>query len=110
MLVLTVVLLVGAGGSAAPGTIELASNSVEQEKLDYIQANYGEDTEDVAAVQVYVRQLPTSNLVGLSVGLRSFALPRESPTSLTFESGTFSGAFSTGVGGTRSVSPDSGAG
>ena len=52
-------------------------------------------------------QLPTTEVVGLSVGLPGFALPHESPTPVPFKERAFSGAFSTGVGETRSAPPDS---
>lgn len=55
MLALTVVMLVGAASPAEPADSELGADSLEQEKLDYINANYGVETEEVTAVQVYVR-------------------------------------------------------
>ncbi|MCU4718911.1 efflux RND transporter permease subunit [Halapricum hydrolyticum] len=55
MLVLTVVMLVGAASPAEPASSELGEDSLEQEKLDYINANYGVGEEEVTPVQVYVR-------------------------------------------------------
>jgi len=55
MLVATVVVGAGAADIPGPGNEELGADSEEQAALDYIQANYGTDTENVAAVPVYVR-------------------------------------------------------
>ena len=56
-------------------------------------------------------QLPTSKLVGLSVGLPNFALPVRKPHAPDFLiRGFFQVASVLGVGGIRSISPDSGAG
>lgn len=62
MLVLTVVMVVGTGGIAEPEGIELGEDSLEQKKLDYINANYGVGTEEVTPVQVYVRN-PDGNVL-----------------------------------------------
>jgi len=55
--VLVATVLVGAGATSIPGPTEdeFASDSIEQEKLDYIEANYGEETENVTSVAVYVQ-------------------------------------------------------
>ncbi len=55
MLVLTVGMALGAGGLAEPASSELGQDSLEQEKLEYIEANYGVGQEEVSPVQVYVR-------------------------------------------------------
>jgi predicted RND superfamily exporter protein len=55
MLILTVVMVAGAGGIAEPANSELGDDSLEQEKLDYINDNYGVGEEEVTPVQVYVR-------------------------------------------------------
>jgi predicted RND superfamily exporter protein len=62
MLVLTVVMIIGAGGPADPAEFDLGEESVEQEKLDYIETNYGVGEEEVTAVQVYVRN-PDGNVL-----------------------------------------------
>ena len=57
------------------------------------------------------RQLPTSKLVGLSVGLPNFALPtRKLHAPDVLIKGLSQVASVSGVGGIRSASPDSGAG
>ncbi|MCU4718783.1 efflux RND transporter permease subunit [Halapricum hydrolyticum] len=55
--VLLATVVVGTGATSIPGPTEdaFASDSIEQEKLDYIDANYGEDTEDATSVPVYVQ-------------------------------------------------------
>lgn len=55
MVLATVVVAAGAASIPPPGEDDLGADSTEQEALDYIGANYGADTEDVAAVQMYVR-------------------------------------------------------
>lgn len=45
MLLVTVLVGVGAADIPGPPEFQLGDNTVEQEKLDYIQANYGDDTD-----------------------------------------------------------------
>ncbi|AGN01317.1 putative RND superfamily exporter [Salinarchaeum sp. Harcht-Bsk1] len=76
--VLLASVVVGAGAADIPGPTEddLASDSVEQEKLEYIQTNYGENTEDVVSVPVYV-QNEGGNVLSKASLLRSLRFQRD---------------------------------